>query len=108
MLVWCAGQVYNLKQAKRDIASIYATGLFEDVNITPKESDSSTESSPQVRASGHMGRAFGRVFVRAFVRLCVRLSVRMCEQAEPVWLAVCGGLVRGRGGLRGGQWVRML
>ena len=40
--------MYNLKQAKRDIASIYATGLFEDVNITPNESDSSSEAAPRV------------------------------------------------------------
>ncbi|KAF5835670.1 surface antigen-domain-containing protein [Dunaliella salina] len=42
------GQVYNLKQAKRDIASIYATGLFEDVNVTPNESESSTEAAPKL------------------------------------------------------------
>jgi outer membrane protein assembly factor BamA len=41
--------VYNLKQAKRDIASIYATGLFEDVNLTPRESEASTETAPKVR-----------------------------------------------------------
>jgi hypothetical protein len=42
--------VYNLSEAKRDIASIYSTGLFEDVNITPKEAEDSTETRPKVCA----------------------------------------------------------
>lgn len=42
------GRVYNLRQAKADIDSIYSTGLFEDVNITPQEAEDSTESHPKV------------------------------------------------------------
>ena len=45
------GRVYNLRAAKADIDSIYSTGLFEDVNIVPKEAEESTEISPKVRAS---------------------------------------------------------
>ncbi len=48
-LVTKPGRVYNLNQAKRDIASVYSTGLFEDVNISPKEAEDSTETSPKVR-----------------------------------------------------------
>lgn len=47
-LTTAPGRVYNLKQAKRDINAVYSTGLFDDVNITPKESENSTESSPKV------------------------------------------------------------
>ena len=46
-----SGAVYNLAQAKRDIASIYSTGLYEDVNIAPREAEDSTETSPKVRES---------------------------------------------------------
>jgi hypothetical protein len=54
--------VYNLRQAKADIDSIYSTGLFEDVNIVPQEADDSTEAHPKVtgtvwvwwRGAGHM------------------------------------------------------
>jgi hypothetical protein len=42
------GRVYNLRQAKQDIDSIYSTGLFEDVNIVPQEAEDSTESHPKV------------------------------------------------------------
>ena len=42
------GQVYNLHQAQRDIASIYAMGIFDDVSIAPKESDDSTAQSPKL------------------------------------------------------------
>jgi hypothetical protein len=41
--------VYNLRQAKADIDSIYSTGLFEDVNIVPQEAEDSTESHPKAR-----------------------------------------------------------
>jgi hypothetical protein len=43
------GRVYNLRQAKADIDSIYSTGLFEDVNIVPQEADDSTEAHPKVK-----------------------------------------------------------
>jgi outer membrane protein insertion porin family len=42
------GRVYSLRSAKADIDSIYSTGLFEDVNIVPKEAEESTEISPKV------------------------------------------------------------
>jgi outer membrane protein insertion porin family len=41
--------VYSLRAAKADIDSIYSTGLFEDVNILPKEAPDSTELNPRVR-----------------------------------------------------------
>lgn len=40
--------MYNLHQAKRDIASIYSMGIFEDVSIAPKEAEDSTEQSPKL------------------------------------------------------------
>jgi hypothetical protein len=42
------GKVYNLRQAKQDIDSVYSTGLFDDVNIIPNEADESTELQPKV------------------------------------------------------------
>lgn len=50
------GKVYSLRQAKQDIDSIYSTGLFEDVNIIPKEADDSTEQNPRVGGSACCGR----------------------------------------------------
>lgn len=45
--------VYNLRQAKADIDSIYSTGLFEDVNIVPQEAEDSTETHPKVTHTAH-------------------------------------------------------
>lgn len=42
------GEVYNLKVARADISAVYGTGLFEDVNITTKEAEGSTEDKPQL------------------------------------------------------------
>ncbi|GAX81347.1 hypothetical protein CEUSTIGMA_g8778.t1 [Chlamydomonas eustigma] len=61
------GKVYSLTQAKRDIASIYSTGLFEDVSIAPKEAEDSTETHPKIdltlnlleRKTGGMGAGGG-------------------------------------------------
>ncbi|KAG2487188.1 hypothetical protein HYH03_014166 [Edaphochlamys debaryana] len=42
------GQVYNLRTVRRDINSVYSTGLFEDVNVSTREADDSTEAAPKV------------------------------------------------------------
>ena len=41
-------QVYNIKQAKRDIDAVYSMGLFDDVNILPQTAEDSTIGSPKV------------------------------------------------------------
>lgn len=61
------GRPYDLKEARQNVASVYATGLFEDVNIMMKEADSSTEMCPQVdltlnlveRKTGGLGAGTG-------------------------------------------------
>lgn len=47
------------KQAKADIDSIYSTGLFEDINIVPKEAEESSERNPRVGCIGFGGRRVG-------------------------------------------------
>ncbi|PNH04392.1 Outer envelope protein 80, chloroplastic [Tetrabaena socialis] len=47
------GQVYNLRAIRRDINAVYSTGLFEDVNVSTREADDSTEAAP--KASGVAG-----------------------------------------------------
>ena len=42
-------------QAKRDINAVYSMGLFEDVNIVPKESEGSSETCPKVQGGGVRG-----------------------------------------------------
>ena len=42
-------QVYNIKQAKRDIDAVYSMGLFDDVNILPSPSEDSNMENPKVR-----------------------------------------------------------
>jgi outer membrane protein insertion porin family len=42
------GQVYNLKQAKKDIEAVYSMGLFEDVSIRPQPAEGSTVEAPRV------------------------------------------------------------
>ena len=41
-------QVYNIKQAKRDIDAVYSMGLFDDVNILPSPSEDSNMENPKV------------------------------------------------------------
>ena len=41
-------QVYNIKQAKRDIDAVYSMGLFDDVNILPSPSEDSSMDHPKV------------------------------------------------------------
>lgn len=41
-------QVYNIKQAKRDIDAVYSMGLFDDVNILPSPAEDTTLESPKV------------------------------------------------------------
>ncbi|KAI8467202.1 MAG: surface antigen-domain-containing protein [Monoraphidium minutum] len=61
------GRVYSLRQARADIDSIYSTGLYEDVNITPQEAEDSTEENPKVdltinlveRKTGGLGAGTG-------------------------------------------------
>jgi hypothetical protein len=54
------GKVYNLRQAKSDIDSVYSTGLFDDVNIIPNEADDSTEQQPKV-GGGALGAGVAQV-----------------------------------------------
>jgi hypothetical protein len=63
--------VYNLRQAKQDIDSIYSTGLFEDVNIVPQEADDSTETHPKVTpaAAPHARSPFATTSSRPFLAL---------------------------------------
>ncbi|KXZ54331.1 hypothetical protein GPECTOR_5g414 [Gonium pectorale] len=46
------GQVYNLKAVRRDINAVYSTGLFEDVNVSTREAEDSTETQPKARSGG--------------------------------------------------------
>ncbi len=41
------GQVYNVRQAKRDIDAVYSMGIFEDVNLLPTPVEDDSESSVQ-------------------------------------------------------------
>ncbi|GLC64066.1 hypothetical protein PLESTF_000114600 [Pleodorina starrii] len=42
------GAVYNLRAVRRDINAVYSTGLFEDVNVSTREAEDSTEAAPKV------------------------------------------------------------
>ena len=42
-------QVYNIKQAKRDIDAVYSMGLFDDVNILPSPAEDTTIENPKAR-----------------------------------------------------------
>lgn len=42
-------QVYNIKQAKRDIDAVYSMGLFDDVNILPSPAEDTTLENPKAR-----------------------------------------------------------
>lgn len=61
------GRPYSLRQARADIDAVYATGLYEDVNIAPQEADGSTEEAPVVdllvnlveRKTGGLGAGTG-------------------------------------------------
>ena len=44
-------QVYNIKQAKRDIDAVYSMGLFDDVNILPSPAEDTTIENPKARPS---------------------------------------------------------
>lgn len=44
-------QVYNIKQAKRDIDAVYSMGLFDDVNILPSPAEDTTLENPKVHRS---------------------------------------------------------
>lgn len=42
------GRIYSLKEAQADIGAVYATGLFEDVSITPQPAEGSSVEAPRV------------------------------------------------------------
>lgn len=81
-----SGHVYNLAQAKRDIASIYSTGLFEDVNFTPREAEDSTEAAPKVRQSGgRVGRSMAAAGLLAMDGVGRQRVGKGTQSAHPCW-----------------------
>lgn len=83
-----SGHVYNLAQAKRDIASIYSTGLFEDVNFTPREAEDSTEAAPKVRQSGgRVGRSMAAAGLLAMDGGGRQRVGKGTQSSHPCWTA---------------------
>ena len=52
---WHGTQVYNIKQAKRDIDAVYSMGLFDDVNILPAPAADTTLENPKVSRPAPVG-----------------------------------------------------
>ena len=41
-------QVYSMRQAGRDIDTVYSMGLFDDVKFLPQQAEDSTMEAPKV------------------------------------------------------------
>ena len=48
-LTTAPGQVFSLRQGRRDIDAIYSMGLFEDVSMRPQPAEGSSLQHPKVR-----------------------------------------------------------